>query len=160
MADEGRVDAKKFNQAVEQSLKDLETVEERLAKFITMLTPEERKRFVKGRPDVIEAAEGLADRASKHPGILAATGFEADAVKEDCTNLKALARLEEKLSAIQKRVADGRLSWEAEVMVPTLDFYAASKRPSKDDAELALTINPLKVLLASPREAKKKNPEG
>jgi hypothetical protein len=55
-----RVDAKKFQHAVTESLKELESVDARLGRFMRMLTPAERKRYVKGRTEVLAAAPGPA----------------------------------------------------------------------------------------------------
>lgn len=150
-----RVDAKKFRQMVTESLKDLGAVEARIARHVGLLTPDERKRLVKGKPDVLDAAPMLVARAPRHPAIAAVADFDAEAVTEDLSNLAALLDLEQKVEEIQRRLADARLAWEAEVMVPTLAFYGAAGHPARTDAELAITIKPLRAALSTPRtEAK------
>jgi len=149
--DSSRVDAKRFGQAVTDSVKDLEAVEKRIARFVGLLTADERKRYVKGRPDVMAAASGLASRAKQHSAIVDASGFDAEAVAEDLANLTALEALETKVAELQRRLADARLSWEAEVMVPTQNFYGAAGHPARTDAELAATIKPLRDAFSTPR---------
>ena len=151
-----RVDAKRFLHAVSESLKEMESVEARIARFAPLLTVSERKRYIKGKPDVIAAAAALVSRAKSHPVIVAAAEFDAAAVSEDLANLAALEKLEQKLAEIQQRLADARLAWEAEVMVPVLDFYGAARHPARTDAELAATIKPVRDALSTPRNDRPK----
>jgi hypothetical protein len=146
-----RVDTKKFAQAVSEALKELQSAEARVARFAPLLTPDERRRYVKGKPDVLAAAASLVSRSKSHPAVTAAAEFDAAAVGEDLANLAALEQLEAKVAEIQQRLADARVAWEAEVMVPALDFYGAARHPARTDAELAETIKPLREALSTPR---------
>lgn len=147
-----RVDTKKLVQALDKAAGHLDQALELLAPYTVVLDEAQRATLLKPRDSFPSAAEAVLAEASapQFKELLEFAAFDSEAVAEDLANVKALAKLEGRMSRIAQRLADSRLLWLAEAYAPLLELYALVKAKAKSDPEVSTLVAPLADAFASP----------
>jgi hypothetical protein len=122
--------------------------------LVTDLTEEERAETLRPPVRMFDAARDVANNAGEFPHVLAATGYEPQAVLEDLDNHATLAGLAESLEELKQWVGDSRLVWAGEIYQQTLALYNVGQALAKHDGSVRPLIEPVAEVFASRRKRK------
>jgi hypothetical protein len=155
---ETRVDTKNLKDAVHVAAGHLDQAAAALKPYLVVISDAERASTPRTRDGFPDAGRTLARAAANHPEMVAASGFDAEAVVEDLDNVAVLAPVAEKVARLGQLLADTKLTWLAEAWVPALALYALAKVRSKADGALRTVVDPLAAIFANRRGRASKPP--
>lgn len=127
-------------QDIEQLVKDIESVAERMEQFTVMLSAEERRHTTKMRARGNEVVELVGDLATRHE--VALPRISVDDMRDDLALAQRLAPLAKALDNISQKVADTILLAQSECWWAATAFYSALTRLADADPELEAALKP------------------
>jgi hypothetical protein len=136
---------------VHAAVRDIERIDHDFGGVVHTLSDAERRVVPRTREGFPPAARVLANLIRTRPEIVAVTEFDSEAVIEDLDNVELVDLLIPRLEGLLQRLQDARLRWLAEAQEPTLATYSVAKTRAERDGTLAAMIEPLRVVLANPR---------
>jgi hypothetical protein len=154
-----RVDSVQLKEAVNQASSHILEAMMILGPFLANLTDSQRHSLPKARAGFSGAANSLTRAVAKYPQIGTVSGFDPEAVEEDVRNSDMLTVLSESCAELSQRVADTRLLWTAEALVPSLAAYAVAKVMAKTNGQVREVVDPLADVFAIARKRANKAEE-
>ena len=152
-----RVNTAELKAAVEKAGKKMQEALDLMEPYFVALTVADRAAMARTRDAFPDGARKLVRAAAKRKALADSVNFDGEAVTEDLDNAALLAPLEEKVSLVQQRVADSRLTWLAEAQQPSLVLYGVAQVAARKDGELQELVDSLADVFMV-RKGKKKVP--